>query len=62
MRPGGELKGLKEVMRTRDQIAHGVRDNRKRGRVSDSNNSHPIYAKLFDLQTLDVVRIIEERN
>ena len=49
-------------MRTRDQIAHGVRDNRKRGRVSDSYNSHPIYAKLFDLQTLDVVRIIEERN
>ena len=26
------------------------------------NNSHPIYAMLFDLQTLDVVRIIEERD
>ena len=26
------------------------------------NNSHPIYAMLFDLQTLDVVRIVEERD
>ena len=26
------------------------------------SNSHPIYAMLFDLQALDVVRIIEERD
>ena len=26
------------------------------------SNSHPIYAMLFDLQTLDVVRIIEARD
>ena len=26
------------------------------------SNSQPVYAMLFDLQTLDVVRIIEERD